>query len=567
MVKRGRSSSGSQQVAAFLFRRDLRLIDNTGLSLLCMRVASQSLSILPLFFFNPVQCDPERNAYFGKACFEFMCRSLRHLDDVQLGGRLVCLYGSDCDCLESVLSAGFDIKYLGFNRDITPFARERDARLEEWCKSKGIECVTGDTDYTLFPLNTVVTDAGKPYRVFTPFYRKVLSHHFHKLSLPDSVSVVVEDWFVDPTAKDDVRNSKPMLLPKFGDSGESCGVRNIDLSTLSSVFPNLADKGGRDEGLSRLARIADAINYILERDDITGDCTTHLSPHLKFGTVSIREAMKMAVQHLGKEHCFTRQLIWREFYAMLLFHNPQLVIGQIKTFRTETNEDVDYVNQPLDTKYINFSWSWDDNAFTAFKEGKTGVPLVDASVRCVTQTGWCHNRCRMVIANFLVKVLFVDWREGERWFATVAVDYDVPNNNGGWLWSSGQGADPQPYFRTFNPFRQSAQHDPNAVFIKTWIPELRQVPAKIIHEWDVYCEKHRKGKKKQLTLNDSKDSKKKVSESAKLGGNTLDDINYPSPIVNLKERTKWVINQYKQHVNSLNDEKSPINAVRKCFRY
>ncbi|ORC90492.1 putative DNA repair enzyme [Trypanosoma theileri] len=556
MVKRGRSSSNPLQVAAFLFRRDFRLVDNTGLSLLRRRVSNQSLGILPLFFFNPVQCDPERNAYFGKACFEFMCRSLRHLNDVQLEGRLVCLYGSDSDCLETVLSAGYDIKYLGFNRDVTPFARERDAKLEKWCQSKGIECVTSDADYTLFELNTVLTDAGKPYRVFTPFYRKILFHYFNKISLPDSTPVVIEDWFVSSTAKDDIRNAKPRLAQKVGDSGKKCFVRDVDLSSLSSVFPNLTDKGGRDEGLSRLARIADAINYILERDDIPGDCTTHLSPHLKFGTVSIREAMKIAVENLGKEHGFTRQLIWREFYAMLIFHYPQLVQGQIKTIQTQGKQDVDCVNQPLDTKYINFPWSWDDNAFTAFKEGQTGVPLVDASVRCLMQTGWCHNRCRMIISNFLVKILFVDWREGERWYSTVGVDYDVPNNNGGWLWSSGQGADAQPYFRTFNPFRQSAQHDPNAVFIKKWIPELRDVPAKIIHEWDVYCEKHRKGgEHKQLTLKDSTDGKKKVSERSKLCGKMLDDIKYPSPIVNVKERTKWVIDQYKKYVKSINEEK------------
>ncbi|KEG13981.1 putative DNA repair enzyme [Trypanosoma grayi] len=555
MAKRSRSPSSPLQVAAFLFRRDFRLVDNTGLLQLRRRAASESLRILPLFFFNTLQCDPARNAYFGKACFEFLCRSLRHLSDVQLDGRLLCLRGSDADCLEAVHAAGYDVKYLGFNRDITPFARERDAQLQEWCQARGVSCVTSDVDYTLLPVDAVVTASEQPYRVFTPFYRKLLQDHFHAIPLPDCTPVDVNKWFVDASVKDDVEAATLKVKRRCGDAGGAQLVDYIDLGAFPPVFPQLAEEGGRDEGMSRMSRIAQATHYAAERDDIVGDYTTHLSPHLKFGTVSIREVMQQSVQHLGKDHAFTRQLIWREFYAMLLFHNPRVAQGQLKAGVTQTKQLAACENDPFDKKYVDFHWSWDDAAFTAFKEGRTGVPLVDAAVRCLTQTGWCHNRCRMIIANFLVKVLFVDWREGERWYATVAVDYDVANNNGGWLWSSGQGADAQPYFRTFNPFRQSAQHDPDAVFIKQWVPELREVSAKTIHEWDVYCEKHRRQTNTKLRTPKVKKCKEKKQPKATLGGNLVSGSAYPSPIVDVKQRTRWVIERYKEHAQQLQTRK------------
>nr|CCC94154.1 putative deoxyribodipyrimidine photolyase [Trypanosoma congolense IL3000] len=554
-AKRQRTPHDPVPVAAFIFRRDFRLNDNIGLLKLLKSSASRSLVVLPLFFFNPVQCDPEKNLYFGNACFEFLCQSLRHLGGVQLGGRLVCLRGSDVECLEAVRSAGYDIKQLGFNCDITPFARRRDVRLEEWCISNGIQCVTTNRDYTLFPPEMIINGNREPYRVFTPFYNRVLRNYFDEILAPDLTAMNVETGFTGTSVRDDIRDALEQRWKAVNAAGEvvGLGVEYVDLSAMPSFFVDLADVGGREAGLSCLERVTQAMNYSSDRDDIPGDKTTHLSPHLKFGTVSIREAMQMAVLHLGKEHAFTRQLIWREFYAMLLYHNPRVVLGQLKYDRATAKgrPDVSLINEPFLEKYSKFQWKWDDSEFTAFKLGRTGFPLVDAAVRCITRTGWCHNRCRMIIANFLVKVLFVDWREGERWYATVAVDYDVANNSGGWLWSSGQGADAQPYFRIFNPFRQSARYDPQAVFIKRWVPELQGVPAKVIHEWDVYCRNKRGtcqgeldviGTAKGVFSDVKNDMKQSLTHSE-----AVDTSAYPCPIVDLKQRAKWIVENYKRY--------------------
>ncbi|CBH16244.1 DNA repair enzyme, putative [Trypanosoma brucei gambiense DAL972] len=554
-VKRQRTPSQPLPAAVFIFRRDFRVTDNTGLLLLIERAGKQSLPVIPLFFFNPRQCDPDKNPYFGKACFEFLCQSLKHLDTVQLGGRLVCLRGSDCDCLEVVRSSGYDIKQLGFNRDITPFARKRDLQLEEWCVKRGVRCVTSNMDYTLLPPDVVTNKNGKPYRVFSPFYRAVLQEHFSDIQAPNPKATTIGDIFTGSHVKEDVKATVDQARRSAMAADEfSSLVDYVDLAALPQTFPELVDRGGRSEGLLRLASVASAKNYSAIRDDIPGDKTTHLSPHLKFGTISIREAMQVALLHLGKEHAFTRQLIWREFYSMLLYHNPRLALGQLKmdvALQGERQCRATLANEPFLEKYSNFQWEWNDAEFTAFKSGATGFPLVDAAVRCLTKTGWCHNRCRMLIANFLVKVLFVDWREGERWYATVAVDYDVANNSGGWLWSSGQGADAQPYFRFFNPFRQSAQHDPQAVFIKQWVPELRNVSVRTIHKWDVFCKEGRPADEGTLgtvqgTVKESNGIKKEKTELP-LGGSIVGGSAYPSPIVDLKQRTKWIVERYKKH--------------------
>nr|CCC52030.1 putative deoxyribodipyrimidine photolyase [Trypanosoma vivax Y486] len=552
--KHPRSEECRVPVSVFIFRRDFRLVDNTGLMILLKAAAGQLLPIIPLFLFNPMQCDPDKNPYFGRACFEFLCQSLQHLDNVQLGGRLLCLRGSDEKCLDIIRAAGYEIRMLGFNRDITPFARARDTRLEKWCAQHDVLCVTSRGDYTLLPTDRVVSSTGSHYCVFTPFYRAVMQEHFSAISEPDLTCIAVEDVFTTLQVKRDVE----MYLRRQADACSSgCSKSDVQYVNIDDTFTpceGRVDVGGRDEGLRCLARVAQLNDYAVVRDDIPGDKTTHLSPHLKFGTVSIREVMQFSAKHLGKSHAFTRQLIWREFYAMLLFHNPRLTQGQL-TVESASGDAMKprgtpMVNEPFLQKYKNFRWSWDEEEFLAFKAGRTGFPLVDAAVRCLTRTGWCHNRCRMLIANFLVKVLFVDWREGERWYAQMAVDYDVANNNGGWLWSAGQGADAQPYFRTFNPFRQSAQHDPQAVFIKRWVPELRDVPAKVIHSWDIYCSKSAAGKVGKLPDAKAQPSgSRKMQRGPALSGSKEEyaHVAYPNPIVDVKQRTKWVIEQFKSH--------------------
>ncbi|CAD2217822.1 DNA photolyase/FAD binding domain of DNA photolyase, putative [Angomonas deanei] len=515
-------------VAAFLFRRDFRTVDNTALQSLIEIATKESLPILPLFFFNPVQCDEDKNAYFGKACFQFLCESLEDLDKHQLNNNLVCLRGTDQECLQTIKEHGLSVRVLGYNADFTPFSLIRDACLNKTCAAEQIVTVVSAEEYTLLPLDTVVKDNEQPYSVFSAFYKRLLSDFSTKIKPPSG-----RNWNSSCLLKD-----AKQYFPK------SCVTPTFE------PLPRISDHGGRTEGLKRLEHVSKMKKYGEERNLIPEDLTSHLSPHLKFGTVSVREVWAESVASLGLHHEFVRQLVWREFYASLLHHHPRLAKAQLNIFATaviaehsgaSTKKEVTRLNDPFMVKYLSYKWKWEPEHFEQFKTGNTGVPLVDAAVRCLTATGWCHNRCRMVIANFLVKVLHVDWREGERWFATVAVDYDVSNNSGGWQWSSGQGADPQPYFRTFNPFRQSANFDPECRYIYEWVPELKQVPPEVIHRWDEYCTKHK------VKAGASFEKKSPTKASATRPMDKVYETSYCAPIVDIKKCTQNVIANFKTY--------------------
>ncbi|KPI87808.1 putative deoxyribodipyrimidine photolyase putative DNA repair enzyme [Leptomonas seymouri] len=534
-LKRGRSRSPStgstrgekkshtelEEVALFIFRRDLRLADNTGLQALVDEAAKRSVNILPAFFFNPIQCDRMENKYFGENFFQFFCQSLEDLDGAsQLNNHLVCLRGSDKECLQQIRKCGYEVAVLGYNEDFTPFARARDQLLSTYANDHGIACVVGKQDYSLRPLSEVVSGAEKPYSVFTPFFNKFLSDHASKVEKPMETNV---------------KSIQLMLVSQPKESFEKYLVAPSQLYTHN---PNIAEKGGRAEGLKRLEKIKLLGDYGSVRDEIARDQTSHLSPYMKCGAVSVREVWHTSVQYLGGTHPFTRQVVWREFYAMLLHHHPRLARGQLNAFigqKEIVKAKRPQQNSPFQEKYENFKWSWMPQHFEAFREGRTGVPLVDAAVRCVTATGWCHNRCRMIISDFAVKVLSIDWRECERWFATVAVDYDVANNNGGWLWSSGQGADPQPFFRTFNSFRQAERFDPECAYIYKWVPELKGVPPKVVHAWDEYCS----------TLERQQKSGK--SKGSARGEAKVYNTSYPAPIVDIKAARVAIIDKFRSH--------------------
>lgn len=519
-TKKKKARGDLEEVALFIFRRDLRVVDNTGLQALVEEAAQRSLNILPAFFFNPQQCDKKKNPYFGDNFFQFFCQSLEDLDGpAQLNKHLVCLRGSDTDCLAQIRRCGYDVTVLGYNEDFTPFAQARDQLLSKYADEQGMTTVVGKVDYTLRPLDEIESGSEKPYSVFTPFFNKFLSNHASKVEKP---------------IKTNVKRIQSMLV---GQPKKYFEKYLVDPSQLYTHNAKIAEQGGRTEGLKRLSKVKSLQHYGDVRDNIADDQTSHLSPYLKCGTISMREAWQVSADNLGRRHPFTRQLLWREFYAMLLFHHPRLVQGQLNAFIGQKEivaSKRPQQNAPFQAKYDNFQWKWKKEHFDAFREGRTGVPVVDAAVRCVTATGWCHNRCRLIISNFAVKVLAVDWRECEKWFATVAVDYDVSNNNGGWLWSSGQGADPQPYFRTFNPFLQAQKFDPECAFIYKWVPELKGVPPEVVHSWEDYCGKL----EGQQSPKKGGKQKKKVEEY---------DTSYPAPIVNIKECKTAVIHQFVAH--------------------
>jgi len=228
---------------------------------------------------------------------------------------------------------------------------------------------------------------------------------------------------------------------------------------------NILVKGGRKEGIKRIKMaLQQQCNYTVKRDTLSYT-TTMLSAYIKFGCVSIREVYHSVKNKFSVKHGIIRELIWRDFFAHVLYNFPS-VVGQ------------SYI-----AKYRKIVWSNSISNYEKWKDGKTGFPVVDAGMRQLNETGYMHNRCRMICATFLIKVLLLDWRLGEQYFATKLTDYDIASNNGNWQGISGTGVDMKPYFRTMNPWIQSKKFDPDCEYIKTWVPELKDVEPKYIHSW------------------------------------------------------------------------------------
>ncbi len=424
--------------SAFVFRRDLRLADNTALA----RAAAMSEEVLPCFVFDRVQCDPERNAYFGAPAFQVLLESLEDLDR-QLSasdGSLYRFRGSPEDVVVRwVEEHGVEAVFV--NRDYTPFSRARDGRIQAVCAERRVPFHRSH-DLLLTHPGQVTTGSGTPYQVFTPFFRAARKERVAK-----------------PAGAPRVRFARPAIdaaLPQ---------------SVYRELLPErreLAGRGGRAEALAilrNLDRDRDRFErYDRSRDDPSDEAgTTGLSLHHKLGTVSIREVFHAIVDALGEDHELVRQLYWRDFFTQLAWFEPR-VFGH--AFRPE---------------YDAVAWEDDDALFSTWCEGRTGFPFVDAGMRQLAETGFLHNRLRMVVASFLVKDLHLDWRRGERWFATRLLDYDPAVNNGNWQWAASTGADAQPYFRIFNPWSQQRKHDPDCTYVKRWVPELRGLDAKEIH--------------------------------------------------------------------------------------
>jgi deoxyribodipyrimidine photo-lyase len=413
----------------FLFRRDLRLEDNTGLH----HALRESARVWPVFVFDPTQCDPQQNAYFSNKAFGFLLDSLEELDEAlrKRGSRLYTYAGTSDAVLEMLLQeSAVDAVYA--NSDYTPFARRRDEKLERVCKQAGVAWRAHE-DYALSPVKEVATQQGKPYSVFTPFYRNASQY------------VVAE------------------TLANKGDFLTRAGVAStVSIAHMRTYAGQGALRGGRTEALA-LLRDGDVFRaYETRRNDLAEDATSHLSPHHKFGTISIRETYRAAKKHADSNaEPFIRELYWRDFAYHIAWHFPQ-VFG--KSFLAWGDR---------------VAWRNDAATLARWKAGETGVPIVDAAMRELNETGFMHNRARMVVASFLTKNLLVDWREGEQYFAQKLIDYDPSVNNASWQWSASVGADPRP-LRIFNPYTQAQKYDAHAAYIKRHVPELRDVDATLL---------------------------------------------------------------------------------------
>ena len=442
----------------FIFRRDLRIHDNTTLNLVKNKYPKSE--ILPIFIFNKKQINENENKYYSKNAAQFLFESLDELNFMNY------YYTDNEIAILDELYKKYKFDVISYNKDYTPYAKKRDGEINLWANNKKIEIIASE-DYTLHNIGEITKDDKKPYLKFTPFYKKSI------LKKPRSL-------FSNKTFNF-IKDDKSLLL-----------------SSLNFIRPKpnkfILVNGGRKNALIILQQLKNGKfnNYDTERDYPYLDKTTKLSAYIKFGCISIREIYYT----LPLTHGIIRELYWHDFYAIITYYFPYVLNGEA-----------------FIKKYKNIKWNYNDELFEKWKNGLTGFPLIDAAMRQLKICGWMHNRCRMVVASFLTKNLFINWSKGEEYFAKSLVDYDPSSNNGGWQWCASTGTDSQPYFRIFSPTLQMKRFDSNCDYIKKWIPELKDVSNKIILNWET----------KQYS-----------------------NINYPNPIINIKETSKSFIKKFKE---------------------
>jgi deoxyribodipyrimidine photo-lyase len=430
-----KADRGRFRKSLFIFRRDLRLADNTGLE----RALRASAEVVPAFILDPRQTG--RHPYRSAPALQFLVASLAELDRaLRARGTHLYVFQGEAEKVVSALTRSEAIDAVLTNRDYTPFSRRRDRAVEEACRERNAVFISaGDT--LLNEPEDVSKSGGGPYTVFTPFFVAARSRS--------------------------VRPPRESRASNFF-SGRIAADKGLTAADRLTGRPSesLFRKGGRPEALAVLSRLGRLGDYGRTRDLPGAEGTTGLSPHNKFGTISIREFHRAVTKRLGAGHPLLRQLYWRDFFTHVAFHFER-VFGR-----------------PFRAEYERIAWREDPSGFRRWREGTTGFPLVDAGMRQLAASGFMHNRVRLVCASFLVKDLHIDWREGERYFATRLEDYDPCVNNGNWQWIASTGCDAAPYFRVFNPWLQQKRHDPEAVYIKRWVPELAGSEPAFIHGLD-----------------------------------------------------------------------------------
>ncbi len=460
-------------------RRDLRLADNQALS----AALAAGRKVAPVFVLDPGLLS---SPYSGSKRIAFLFAGLKALDhDLrQLGGQLIVREGDPLPVLTDLATTSGAAAIFA-EEDISPYARRRDARVGEALPLH----LTGGL--SVHPLGAVLKQDGQPYTVYTPFSKvwKSLPRPGPSDLLPAPASLEAPDGL----ASLGVPNEPVLPEGVPFEPGEVEAVRRLE------AFTGAGEQGVYGYGRRR------------NRPDVDG--TSGLSPYIRFGMLSLRQAVvaagqaiKQAPDDAGRKGAETwlNELIWREFYLAILYHFPHVRQGSFRP------------------KYDSIPWDNDEDAFEAWRQGQTGYPIVDAAMRQLVKSGWMHNRTRMIVASFLVKDLLVDWRWGERFFMQHLVDGDPAPNNGGWQWTAGTGTDAAPYFRIFNPILQSKKFDPDGRYIRRWLPELADVPDRYIHEpWRMPAETQRQA-------------------NCRIGGD------YPRPIVDHGQARERTLAAYKQ---------------------
>ena len=419
-------------VNLFWFRRDLRLHDNAGL----YHALKDRNPVLPVFIFDRNILDelaePEGADRIDRRV-EFIHQALDKIRQQlhRRGSALDVRYGFPADIFSQLLRE-YKVEKVYTNHDYEPYAQQRDAAIEGLLKKAGVS-FHSYKDHVITEKREVLKDDGKPYTVFTPYARKWRA--------------IVESYYLRsyPSEKytENFLASKPLPIPS---------LESMHFKAAGQKFPS-ADW---DAGLIK--------HYKEQRDIPSLHGTSRLGIHLRFGTISIRELAREAG---GLSESFLNELIWRDFYHMILWHFPQVV------------------SQAFKSEYDKIHWRNNEKEFEAWCSGATGYPIVDAGMRELNETGYMHNRVRMITASFLAKHLLIDWRWGEAYFAKKLLDFDLAANNGGWQWAAGSGCDAAPYFRIFNPYLQTKKFDPDLRYIRKWVPEFEEFsypPPIVEHE-------------------------------------------------------------------------------------
>ena len=406
-------------VFIFWFRRDLRLEDNVGLYHALYQAKQKGYKVLPLFIFDKTILDKLEDKNDRRV--DFIHRTIMNMQSelVEKGKSIWIENDQPINVFNNYLKK-YKVTGVYTNHDYEPLAIERDAEIKSLLEKNNIE-FHSFKDQVIFEKDEVIKDDGKPYTVYTPFankWRTYWAGHVPKIH----PSIKLMDYFLD---------SKPLPIPSL----KQMGFNTTDLTVPPIHWDaNLVKK------------------YTDQRNFPAIKGTTQLSVHLRFGTISVRQ-LALATQTINST--FFNELIWRDFYHMILWHFPQ--VGKGKSFKAQ---------------YDFIEWRNNEKEFQAWCDGQTGYPIVDAGMRELNTTGFMHNRVRMIVASFLTKHLLIDWRWGEGYFAQKLLDFDLAANNGGWQWASGSGCDAAPYFRVFNPRLQTEKFDKELKYIRKWIPEL-----------------------------------------------------------------------------------------------
>lgn len=418
------------KTSLFIFTRDLRAYDNIGLIEAC----KNSNKVIACFIFNPKIIEtktsrPDHRIQFLLECLKDLIEEFR-----KRKARLHLLYGDYTKTVQTLIKKE-KIDAVFLNKDYTPFSKKRQDELSKSCSQNNIP-FHQYLDHLLYDPNLVKTKEGKPYMIFSQFFRTA-TH------LPVSIP-----------QKNNFTNFDSQKL-------------ELDINESYQEFveykSNLAVTGGRKNCLKILENIQDFEDYNTRRNYPAHNGTTLLSSYSRFGCCSVRELYHAISERLGKNHSLMTEIHWKEFFSYILYHFPHI---PKTTFRQ---------------KYSKITWSCNKTHFKAWKNGKTGFPIVDAGMNQLNNTGFMHNRVRMIAASFLTKDLHIDWKLGERYFAKKLIDYDLAVNNGSWQWAASTGCDAQPWFRIFNPWLQQKKFDPECKYIFEWVPELRMLSKEQVH--------------------------------------------------------------------------------------